>query len=46
MEMGLLNAYNIVKKHHGELTAESEPGKGSTFRIVLPKKLPAAPEPS
>jgi PAS domain S-box-containing protein len=36
--MGLYIAYEIVKRHGGELTVESEEGKGSTFTVLLPLK--------
>jgi len=35
MGMGLINAYNIIQNHKGELKVESEVGKGSTFTIIL-----------
>ena len=39
MAMGLVNAYQIIQQHHGELKVESEVGKGSTFTIILPMDL-------
>jgi signal transduction histidine kinase len=33
---GLSTCYTIVKKHHGQLSVESEPGRGTTFHIMLP----------
>ena len=39
MAMGLINAYNIIQNHEGELKVESEVGKGSTFTIILPMDL-------
>jgi signal transduction histidine kinase len=37
--MGLFTNYNIMRKHHGEIKAESTVGKGSVFTIVLPLDL-------
>ncbi|MBI4667117.1 MAG: PAS domain S-box protein [Nitrospinae bacterium] len=34
--LGLYVSYNIVKKHRGSITVESEVGKGTTVRIWLP----------
>ncbi len=34
--LGLSTAYNIIKKHNGEIAVESEVGKGTRFTIRLP----------
>jgi signal transduction histidine kinase len=34
--LGLAIVYNIIKKHGGDIAAESEEGKGTMFVIVLP----------
>ncbi|MHB1222898.1 MAG: hybrid sensor histidine kinase/response regulator [Gemmatimonadaceae bacterium] len=40
--LGLSIAHGIIREHSGELTAESEPGVGTTFHMVLP--LVSAPD--
>lgn len=42
--LGLSLSYNIIHKHHGTITVESEPGNGTKFRIWLPKE--SSPEKS
>ena len=39
--LGLSISYQIVRKHGGEITVDSRPGSGTTFRVVLPE-LPSA----
>ena len=34
--LGLSIAYDIVKKHKGEITVRSEPGKGTEFTVRIP----------
>ena len=36
MGLGLATSYSIIKKHHGEITAESKVGVGTTINIYLP----------
>ncbi len=38
--LGLSIAFSIVKKHGGNITAESEPGNGTSISIFLPKNEP------
>jgi PAS domain S-box-containing protein len=35
--LGLSSSYGIVKKHHGDMTVRSVPGRGTTFTIILPR---------
>ena len=34
--LGLATVYGIVQQHHGEITVQSELGKGSTFNVFFP----------
>ena len=38
--LGLFVANQIMEQHGGSIEIDSEPGKGSCFRIKLPKVLP------
>jgi PAS domain S-box-containing protein len=41
--LGLATCYSIIVRHDGCLEVESEPGKGSTFTILLPAAAGSAP---
>ncbi len=45
--IGLATAYGIVTQHGGQITVDSEKGKGTTFRVSLPRasKPPATRQP-
>jgi signal transduction histidine kinase len=36
--LGLSVSYGIIKKHHGEIRVESQPGEGAIFTVLLPIK--------
>jgi two-component system NtrC family sensor kinase len=44
--LGLAIVYGIVKMHRGQIQAQSAEGKGTTFTITLPLRLPVMPQPA
>ena len=44
--MGLAVSFGIIRRHEGSIEVDSEPGRGTTFKISLPKVVLASPEAS
>jgi PAS domain S-box-containing protein len=42
--LGLSVVVGIMRTHHGVLTVESEPGRGSVFRVFLPMAVETVPQ--
>ena len=42
--LGLSSSYSIIKNHGGEMTVESEVGKGSVFSLYIPASAKQKPE--
>jgi len=40
--LGLAIVQSVISDHRGSIAVESEPGRGATFRIELPKRLESA----
>jgi len=38
--MGLAVSFGIIRRHEGSIEVDSEPGRGTTFKISLPKVTP------
>lgn len=44
--LGLSLSYSIVERHHGRIEVSSQPGVGSTFRVIVPIRPPAEEVPA
>ena len=40
--MGLAVSFGIIRRHEGFIEVDSEPGRGTTFKISLPRVMPTA----
>ncbi len=43
--LGLPVVFAIVEQHHGHVTVDSAPGRGTTFRLIFPASTAPAPPP-
>jgi CheY-like chemotaxis protein len=43
--MGLAVSFGIIRRHEGSIEVDSEPGRGTTFKILLPTVSPATTTP-
>jgi len=43
--MGLAVSFGIIRRHEGSIEVDSEPGRGTTFRISLPNVTPTGTNP-
>jgi two-component system, NtrC family, sensor kinase len=41
MGLGLLTSRQIVDRHHGRIDVESQVGRGTTFAVTVPVRMPA-----
>ena len=41
--LGLSLSYSIIERHQGRIEVDSQPGVGSTFRILLPLRPQPVP---
>ncbi len=39
--LGLSTAYSIMKRHHGRIEIESQPGEGTCFMLFFPTQIPS-----